>query len=412
MKKIFYICLLLFPISLSAQWNIVYNNADLAPGLAVLNQDTVIAISSTYGRIHRSSDGGQSWTSIQTLFSSSWFFDVHFPSTQVGYACGGTAFGLHTNIIAKTTDAGLSWDSLTANSFSGYSFNHIFFVDDNIGFVSGEANLLLKTTDGGANFSPISIPIGENVTAISFQSSSLGFVATQKAIAPGQVAYKIRRTTDLGSSWASVYTDTMSGTNGLIHRTINNFSLINTSIGYAVGGHGLFLKTTNGGQTWGQSLLLPNTNLTGISFTDANTGYINNAGGIYKTENGGLSWMVQNISPLSIIRQISFASKDIGFAVADGGMYKTLNGGQLTGINSGFTGKIVTIFPNPVEDYFSVKSSQGNIDQVRVYNISGKLVKSVIQNYEKIDLSDLTAGVYSISVTIQQEVFFKKLVKQ
>src|SRR5204863_1560904 len=95
------------------------------------------------------------WDSVQTVFTTDWFNDIYFPSPNVGYACGGTAFGMHPCMLAKTTDGGQTWDSPLSNGGS-YNFSKIFFVNDSVGYISGD--YFVKTTDGGQTFTTISIP--------------------------------------------------------------------------------------------------------------------------------------------------------------------------------------------------------------------------------------------------------------
>src|SRR5690242_20605902 len=89
MKKSILLFAVLAPFLVQAQWNLVYNHNDQELSMAVLNKDTIIAVTNSGGRVHRSVDGGQSWSFYQTVFTTSWFYDVHFPTQQVGYACGG-----------------------------------------------------------------------------------------------------------------------------------------------------------------------------------------------------------------------------------------------------------------------------------------------------------------------------------
>src|SRR6185436_5890720 len=50
------------------------------------------------GKIYRTENGGISWDTVSTIFNTSWFKDLSFPDKDIGYACGGTAFGNHTSI--------------------------------------------------------------------------------------------------------------------------------------------------------------------------------------------------------------------------------------------------------------------------------------------------------------------------
>ncbi|MEO9483928.1 MAG: T9SS type A sorting domain-containing protein [Ekhidna sp.] len=53
----------------------------------------------------------------------------------------------------------------------------------------------------------------------------------------------------------------------------------------------------------------------------------------------------------------------------------------------------IKLFPNPVSNYFHVDSK--DVDQIAIYNLGGKLIKSV-PNQEKVVVSDLDTGLYLI----------------
>ena len=412
MKNLIVLLFFILPVCMQGQWNIKYIPADKFSSLEVIGVDTVIASTSGGGRIHRSFDGAQTWAFDQTIFTTSWFNDMHFPTNTVGYACGGTAFGMHTNIISKTTDGGLTWDSLTSNSFFGYEFNTLFFPTDSIGFVAPGPGTALKTVNGGLSFTPVTIPNAVNVTEIYFQKLTNGLFCSYQVIAPNTFVYNIHRTTDLGITWTVVYADTVANVSGINDRRINKVFFVDDNNGYAVGGHGLFLKTTDGGFSWAQSFISPYNNLTALHFTDLNTGYTNNAGGIYRTTDGGTTWNAQQINWLSIIYDIKFANDSIGYAIGEHGIYKTTNGGVLTGIKDIDMLSDISIFPNPSSSSISVESNSLVIKKVAIHNMNGRLVLKKFSGFNNIDVSKLSNGVYTVSVHTKKYKLTKKLIKE
>ncbi|MCT2407273.1 T9SS type A sorting domain-containing protein [Chryseobacterium antibioticum] len=86
-------------------------------------------------------------------------------------------------------------------------------------------------------------------------------------------------------------------------------------------------------------------------------------------------------------------------------------GGNLTATNSTMTGDVsssplatadvtkskIQIFPNPVSDVIRI-SGIDNGQTVQIYNVDGRLVKSEAFD-QKIDISQLSAGVYVLKVT-------------
>lgn len=379
MKCVLIFLTALLPLSAFSQWGLVLNHGDYEYSMAVVNKDTIISGAMDGGRIHRSSDGGQSWTFFQTIYTQSSFLDIQFPTPSVGYACGGSAFGNHKEVITKTLDGGVTWIPVTSNGYGGYFFTEIYFVNPDTGFVAREVSGIFKTTDGGQNF--ITIPTYATVTDIFFRPDQTGFISTYRSISSSVYVYTIRKTTDLGSTWTTVYSDTMTNVTGLNHRTVNELFFADNTNGFAVGGNGLFLKTTDGGNSWTSSFILPYTNLTGLHFTSPATGYVNNAGGIYKTNDGGQNWTVQNIGPPAIIYQIQFANDTIGFASSDNGIYRTTNGGEIAGISSPSDANGFSVFPNPASDFISVKlqSRSGENIRIRLFSIEGKEITTLYE---------------------------------
>jgi photosystem II stability/assembly factor-like uncharacterized protein len=379
MKIILFIIVILSPLFLSAQWNIVrYTpSPNQAYAMTVVSNDSLFYVNGQ-GGIFSSIDGGQNWTYFQTIFNTSWFLDIDFPSKLVGYTCGGTNFGTHTNVIAKTIDGGASWDSLTSNAYSGYNFEHIEFLNEDLGFVSGDIPFILKTTDGGSSFTQINLPNNSSVTSISFNSISNVILSTFKYNGQNSKIYSMIRSTDLGTSWTEVYTDTMTGVSGLNRRRINEIFFVDDNYGFAVGGNGLFLKTSDGGVSWVKSFIHPFNNLSGVHFITKDIGYINNAGGIYKTIDGGDNWTVQNISPLSIIGKISFANDTIGYALGGSGIYKTTNGGETAGFKNLSNSFNTIIFPNPFSNQTTLETEIAlKNGKVTIFNSYGQEVKTI-----------------------------------
>lgn len=71
----------------------------------------------------------------------------------------------------------------------------------------------------------------------------------------------------------------------------------------------------------------------------------------------------------------------------------------------------LTIYPNPTNEYFKVeKSNNVNIESIKIYNISGKLVKEFTES-ERYNVSDLNSGFYFLRIKTVKSQTIKKLVK-
>lgn len=351
-----------------SQWNVVFNHPDHESAISVLNENTIVVTSDDSGKIHRSIDGGETWTFFQTSYNEG-FVDVDFPSSQVGYVCGGSSFGAETEYIMKSIDGGSTWNTVFSNTNGDpffYYFTKLNFLNNDTGFVAPMNGPLFRTLDGGNSFEQLA-PIVPNllaITSIEVNSNSELFVCAKLSEGPGLFSFSIYKSVDLGNSWVLVHSLEENGVSTIFFYDENR--------GYAVGDNGMFLSTNNAGMTWNEVFLSPFTDMTALDFTTPEIGYINNAGSISKTVNGGQSWELQNISPLTIIRHIEFANDTIGYALGDLGIYKTTNGGDLLGLSD--NSFLFDLFPNPFTDEIQFTFDDKDEHFVQLMNSIGQIV--------------------------------------
>ncbi len=93
--------------------------------------------------------------------------------------------------------------------------------------------------------------------------------------------------------------------------------------------------------------------------------------------------------------------------------------GEGTGIGESFLNRSISIYPNPGEDWFFVRSD-GNIDSditVTIYDAAGRIL--LLEKWEnltksqarEIDISDFKPGIYLVSFYSDKEVAIRKLIK-
>ena len=72
------------------------------------------------------------------------------------------------------------------------------------------------------------------------------------------------------------------------------------------------------------------------------------------------------------------------------------------------------IYPNPANDHVNVRSFSGPIVEIKMLDITGKTVRVVrgTSDAERIELLDLRAGVYLLSVRTEQGSTFRKVTVQ
>jgi pectate lyase len=71
----------------------------------------------------------------------------------------------------------------------------------------------------------------------------------------------------------------------------------------------------------------------------------------------------------------------------------------------------LSLHPNPVSSNLYFSTSNQKIENVKIYSITGTLVKTFSNNLESIDVSNLNAGSYLVKVTTHQGSFTQKIIK-
>ncbi len=265
------------------------------------------------GYLAKTTNGGSNWTVQDPIFASPFVRDISFINANTGYLCGDDGF------IRKTTTGGTTWFPLTTNT--NFGIYGIDAVDELHVYASVTNGTILRSTDGGANFTPVPVSANQILT-VDFSSKDTGYAAGQ-----GGVVY---RTTDAGLSWTFLNASTinnfwdiyalnnndlyLAAYYGTLRRTndggsnfknafannalLEGIQMLNSMIGYAVGLDGVILKTTDGGVTWDQQISNSTESLQALFFTDAKTGYaVGSAGTLLKTTDGGDNFSVAVLSP-------------------------------------------------------------------------------------------------------------------
>jgi hypothetical protein len=145
-------------------------------------------------------------------------------------------------------------------------------------------------------------------------------------------------TTDSGRTWTrSQIPGRLSYNRNDFRNHLEGVSFPDSLVGYASGPGGVF-KSVDGGRTWGDitplSLRGVEARTWGCYFTHRDTGYVMSGGCgdqqlFLRTTNGGNTWTVFSGpgTDAGLSDAIVFSSRGLGYAVASGRIFRTLNGG-------------------------------------------------------------------------------------
>ncbi|PIW69786.1 MAG: hypothetical protein COW08_05270 [Ignavibacteriales bacterium CG12_big_fil_rev_8_21_14_0_65_30_8] len=195
------------------------------------------------------------------------------------------------------------------------NINAMTFVSSSIGFACGKNGIVLKTIDKGTSWTIADSSTKNILYKINFYDNLNGLMVGEKGT--------ILVTDNGGQSWQNIITNSQS--------SLFDFQYISgTSIVIAVGANGTILRSENGGYTWIRVPSFVNELLYGVKFVNQNDGFIVGWNGeVLQSSDKGRSWNKVDKFTTNYLRSVDFVDSDIGFIVGGGGeIYKTTNGGS------------------------------------------------------------------------------------
>lgn len=74
---------------------------------------------------------------------------------------------------------------------------------------------------------------------------------------------------------------------------------------------------------------------------------------------------------------------------------------------------LISVYPNPTNGILHISSKENIIiEEVKIYNLQGRELFSFVQNSETINIQDLSAGIYLMSITTNQGSISKRVIKK
>ncbi|MBC5862730.1 YCF48-related protein [Flavobacterium turcicum] len=285
--------------------------------------DNNIGVAAVGDKFFKTVDSGKNWKNISSLKLNQSIFagKFQFVNNSIGYATTSSTYG---GQVYKTLDEGVTWTILNnGNDIIDEGISSIFFLDKNIGFVSGGFNQkkVMKTTDGGTTWQQV---LDQSFGQIQFVNDQIGY-----AHRIGYSGGRIYKTQDGGSTWTINFD---------IDQNINSIHFLDEDNGYFAAENGSMYKTKNGGITW-EKLTVPYVDLRTVKFYSKNVGYVfDNYGQLYKTSNGGANW--ENITLIN-----SYGSPSNDMAIVQKDLYVSSSNGKLLKSAISFNPFAINVYP-------------------------------------------------------------------
>ena len=82
------------------------------------------------------------------------------------------------------------------------------------------------------------------------------------------------------------------------------------------------------------------------------------------------------------------------------------------GIQENISGKL-RVYPNPVDSVLTIATADKNtVEEILVTNSLGQVVKAIKENTTKVDMSELSSGIYLLQIKTEEGTFSQKIIKK
>jgi photosystem II stability/assembly factor-like uncharacterized protein len=286
--------------------------------------------------IFHTSDGGSTWETqhehaspSDAVFSYHRLDGVFFADAQNGWAVGTSEE--KQNTILHTSNGGVDWQEQGQGLYASWEleFFDVQFFDDQEGWALATDNFpsdhifLAHTTNGGSEWNWVDTGIiGNMAIGYALVQGELSFTDSQHGWAVGGLG-QIVHTTDGGTTWL---TQTLTCGHPTCPMRLFALEMLDDQEGW-IAGEGLY-HTSDGGANW--DIVMEGTvggekDFHDMQFVDALNGWLAGARGrILVTRDGGDTWHeVDNNSSSFTLLGLSFVDQDKGWLVGDYGTILT-----------------------------------------------------------------------------------------
>lgn len=324
--------------------------------------------SSLDAAIHRTDDGGRTWTrqTVPLPSGNTGVTAIRFADANTGWAATSSLYQSPRGALLHTIDGGATW---TVQTYTGKDYNDALAVQDTqrvavasfqlLGTASAE---VLVTGDGGRSWQRHTPPVLTYMRGLAFDGADLWIAADYSQIVRSRDAGATWTWESYAPLWRSIawrdarngwlVTGSRSGTDGYCRRTTDGGRTWlhdptqpgGAQVDFHDPLHGWILqegrsavlwRTTDAGTTWSARSIGANGRwIEGFFFVDARNGWAFGGNGtIRATTDGGVTWRGQSSGTTLFVQGVHFVDLQNGWAVGglgsgNGFVLHTTDGGN------------------------------------------------------------------------------------
>jgi photosystem II stability/assembly factor-like uncharacterized protein len=241
-----------------------------------LNANTVLAIHHSQGRVHRTTDGGNTWTTSNYLGWGNLHKADAADTTNTSRVWMTTMGGR----IAYSPDGGVTWSSQFVNNLLDLS--PVVAFSSSIALAFGSDNTMVRTNNGGGVWTSTTTLQGSpRIRDAANASSTVGWLVGSNGM--------ILKTIDAGATWTPQNSNTAVNLRGI--------AAVSATEAWAVGDSGTVLRTVNGVDWNPVTHPLTATMFYAVGVSGSNVYVSGPCGGcVMHSDNSGGDWTVQYIA--------------------------------------------------------------------------------------------------------------------
>jgi len=370
----------------------------------------------TFGNIRSTNNAGLNWATVGGMGGGVYgtYGIYKLPQYNSYYVFYNENFSI---LMIASYDGGNTWsisDSLD------YGFGGFFACDTSKYYTlsSIPPDYKLMKYDHGVKYEQFATFTNHIPSLPFFPDTAIGFIVAKDINAPGYKFNNILKTSDGGSNWTTVFVDTTLN--------IRNTYFIDTISGFTCGNNGMILKTIDGGNSWQYLNTGIVTRLNAIYFKSGQVGFAaGDSGVIIRTTNGGSSWTIDSTGTSINFTKIYAVNDSIMFAMTHS--WSSINPSRMYSMNLNSITSVwelvnnqstyISIMPNPASDQITVNLhgiyDNSNFDILvlsKVMNtVYSKNSRSPIYNHV-LDIHHLANGIYHMIIRTEDKIYHRNFI--